>query len=758
VDQRLTTSAVRVCLATAALVLAACARGDGPLAPEEPPTLTNVSPAAVSLAIETGQTIAFQVAAATASGHAATVEFRVDGAAVAQGERFSFAPPAPGTYVVEAIASSGAGRTSHTWTVTVTPANLAPTADLDVTPRTGSAPLGVHVTLTGADPDGAPAHYRLVVTGPAPLDLDRSAPIDTVLTLTEGSWTVRGSVQDDAGASSGEISVPVTVAAHVNLPPVPALSVEPTQGAAPLDVLIRAAGSDPDGSVVRYELDMDGDGSFELDATVPLVQGARYLAPGSRWIRMRLTDDAGVGVRDSVLVTVTPGTPPPPAPPPGGNSPPEVSLSATPTSGVAPLSVTASAAGHDADGQVVSLSLDFDADGVPEAAAADSVLQASHVYAQPGTYTLRASGTDDLGAVGTRTMQISVADPNQPPTGTISATATRGDAPLGVQLSFDGQDPDGRIVRWEVDDDRGGGFQEVTPGTVVSTSYDFRDTAYAPRLRVTDDDGAVATVQGPAIRVSRPIDPAFSGGSAQGNPHFDPLATAPAIWADGQDVMRFSVIVRDHAGDPLADVPVRVRSLRPELVAPDGAQLGGTTTIALDGTRSDASGRVTGGLTTHTSTRVERVPSTGQFAPFDLMVEADAGHGEWRRLPDIRGLNAETIVDGTAQVGRFYVTPQGRTCVGQPIDIHVKAVRRSDAPGAGGPAGGEYTEVRLTTPDAPVIGTPLPGYGAWRTDGAGEIVFHYVPQQEDHRALRAWVDGQPLSITAALAVFPAPCP
>jgi len=340
---------------------------------------------------------------------------------------------------------------------------------------------------------------------------------------------------------------------------------------------------------------------------------------------------------------------------------------------------------------------------------------------------------------------------NVAPTGALTADGTTGDAPLAVTLDAAGSDSDGSIVKWEVDADDGEGFVEIAASGSRSVSYPFRASVYRPRLRLTDDLGATTTVDGPAIEVFRPVSASRSTGSATGNPHFNGLSIAPAIWADGVDRMRFTIVVRDGDGNPMAGVPLRVTSLRPDLIV-QGTNLGGTVTISLDGTVSDASGRLTGELTTRTSGRAYKVPQLGMFQSFALMVEADVGHGVWRRLADIGGLNAETVVNGNEQVGEFNIQPSGLTCVGQRVEIHARGVRRSDAPGGGGAADGLVAEIRYSASGDPLPGLrPAPGYENWRTDATGRIVFLFTPTQPDFRTIRGWIDGQPLNITVGVA-------
>ena len=534
--------------------LGSCSVGGGPTEPSGPPRFLSVSPSTSSISTRVGREVVFEVEAVSANGDPVPVEYRIDGTKRAEGERFVYAPEAPGERVVEAVAFDGDRRALHSWRIEVAePANRAPTADLRVTPSSGEAPLDIVATLEG----------------------------------------------------------------------------------------------------------------------------------------------------------------------------------------------------DDGDGTVVRASIDFDGDGTPDAEADLGALEAEHVYESAGTYTVEATVEDDEGATATASVTVDVAEPNTPPRGSLRVDRTEGDAPLSVSFSASGSDADGSIVGWELDAGLGDGFVAFDPVDPPVVAYPFRETPYVPRLRLTDDDGAETVAEGPEIVVYRPIDPTRSSGTASGNPHFDEYAIAPAIWADGVDALRFTVTVRDPGGEPLGGVPVRVSSLRPDLVAPDGTNLGDNVAIALDGSRTDGQGRLTGSLTTTVSSRAYGVPESGSFARFRLRVEADAGHGEWRRLPDIDDLVAETIASGDEGDGKFFIVPGDLTCVGEPLEIHVQAVRRNDAPLPGAPAGDRHTEIRY------LDGEPLraqPRAEDWRTDEQGWIVFDFVPREPDVRALDGWVDGQLLRENPSLKV------
>ncbi|MGE5110412.1 MAG: PKD domain-containing protein [Acidobacteriaceae bacterium] len=100
------------------------------------------------------------------------------------------------------------------------------------------------------------------------------------------------------------------------------------------------------------------------------------------------------------------------------DQPPVASLSVTPTSGTLPLQVTADASGSsDPDGTIASYSINF-GDGT-----ATSGPLASHTYYSAGTFTVKATVTDNLGATSSATKTVVVSVPPCTP-GTVNRTVT----------------------------------------------------------------------------------------------------------------------------------------------------------------------------------------------------------------------------------------------------------------------------------------------------------------------------------------------
>jgi glucose/arabinose dehydrogenase/PKD repeat protein len=92
-----------------------------------------------------------------------------------------------------------------------------------------------------------------------------------------------------------------------NNPPVAALQATPTSGAAPLAVQFNASGSsDPDGDVLNFSWDLDGDGNFG-DSTAPNPTFT-YSTAGSYPVQVRVTDSKGAS--STAGVTIVAGTRP----------------------------------------------------------------------------------------------------------------------------------------------------------------------------------------------------------------------------------------------------------------------------------------------------------------------------------------------------------------------------------------------------------------------------------------------------------------
>ncbi|GGC16506.1 PKD domain-containing protein [Cellulomonas carbonis] len=151
------------------------------------------------------------------------------------------------------------------------------------------------------------------------------------------------------------------------------------------------------------------------------------------------------------------------------------------TATTADLTVTVDgSASSDPDGTVVAHAWDF-GDGATASGAT-----AEHAYDAAGTYDVTLTVTDDDGATGSTTQQVTVtAPPNQLPVAAFTAAVE------GLELTADGttsSDPDGTVAAYAWDFGDG----ETATGATAGHVYAAAGT-YDVTLTVTDDDGATAS-------------------------------------------------------------------------------------------------------------------------------------------------------------------------------------------------------------------------------------------------------------------------
>jgi len=178
---------------------------------------------------------------------------------------------------------------------------------------------------------------------------------------------------------------------------------------------------------------------------------------------------------------------------------PAVMLAVTPTSGIAPVTVTASTAGSTCSGgTIASTQIDF-GDGTVVAAAS-----ASHAYNSAGMYTVTAIATGSNGLTGTAQQTVTVAA-NKPPVVALSVSLPSGTAPLSMTASTAGSTaPNGSIASTSIDFGDGTVVSAASATHVYSTAGNF-----TVKATVTDNVGAKGTAQTSVnITASAPPPPA----------------------------------------------------------------------------------------------------------------------------------------------------------------------------------------------------------------------------------------------------------
>ncbi len=114
---------------------------------------------------------------------------------------------------------------------------------------------------------------------------------------------------------SGSVSAPETIALNLadpmivkgtpNVPPVATFTLAPADPRVNEPVAFDASGSsDPDGRVVSYDWDFDGDGLFDLSTDEPRATYT-YTTSGMKSVTLRATDDEGASSRQTATVEVS---------------------------------------------------------------------------------------------------------------------------------------------------------------------------------------------------------------------------------------------------------------------------------------------------------------------------------------------------------------------------------------------------------------------------------------------------------------------
>ena len=283
-------------------------------------------------------------------------------------------------------------------------------------------------------------------------------------------------------------------------------SADPLAGDNPLAVHFVGTGSDSNGSIVLYEWDFDGDGSFDWSSDESGESFFTYEDVGTYQAVLRVTDNDGYTATDQITISA--------------GICPEARPYAYPLTGQAPLTVNFTSNGYDEDGTIVRFEWDLNGDGEVESLGdlngdgwPDNPSQIStafpYTYNQPGTYNAKLTVTDNDGLKHSAILQIVVQIP-QGPLAMVEAEPEYGDPPLEVTFRGYGTDRDGTISQYEWDFGDG----TTASGQLVNHTYD-QPGVYKAVLTVTDSDGSTGSAS-VYVRVKEEGDPTAIAGADPG--------------------------------------------------------------------------------------------------------------------------------------------------------------------------------------------------------------------------------------------------
>jgi len=226
--------------------------------------------------------------------------------------------------------------------------------------------------------------------------------------------------------------------------------------------------SDSDGSISKYEWDVDGDGTYEKTGETVTHS---YGSLGMQEVTLRVTDDSDKSSSETITVSVEDTT----APTASTGSDRAVDEG---------QSVNFDASGSTDNDAVASYAWDFDGDGTTDATGVNP----THSFANPGTYDVTLTVTDGAGNTDDATVTVTVRDVTAP---TADAGSDR-TVSLSSTPSFDasGSTDNDAVASYAWDFDGDG----TTDATGATPSHSFSSTgSYDVTLTVTDDAGNTGT-------------------------------------------------------------------------------------------------------------------------------------------------------------------------------------------------------------------------------------------------------------------------
>jgi PKD repeat protein len=348
-------------------------------------------------------------------------------------------------------------------------------AECTVEPRT-VAP-GEAVTLSAAGSQNAD-RYQFAPSRAAAYGGLTSQTTTTVTYGEPGTYTPRVRAWIQVEERSDEIECPEVTVRSENEPPEAVAGLSPPGPTVGSTVTLDGSrSSDPDGRVVEYRWDTDGDGTAEITTTRPTAR-TTFSTPGNVRVTLTVVDDDNATDTTTAGVDVVPGT---------------ETDDPTTTCRVDPGQITpGEAVVVDASGSEAVSSVEFDTDGDGEDEVTDETdYRETVVYDEIGEYAVRVRvyrdgrepTTADCGTVVVR-------GENSPPRADVDHVPLS--AAPGGQITFDASnswDADGRIVEYRWDFGADGNVETTTNGPTVTSTYRSAGN-YTVRIIVVDDDNA----------------------------------------------------------------------------------------------------------------------------------------------------------------------------------------------------------------------------------------------------------------------------
>jgi PKD repeat protein len=177
--------------------------------------------------------------------------------------------------------------------------------------------------------------------------------------------------------------------------PVASFTATPNPPRAGQSVTLNASGSHyADGSIVKYEWDLNGDGTYETNTGSSPTTTTSFANPGTYTVGLRVTDSDGATGTTTKQISV-------------GNLPPVANVTVSPNPALTGQKVTLNASGSTDQGTITDYKWDLDDSG-NFATDTHSTPEVSTSFQTPGMHTIGVKLTDNEGLTTTTTVAVKV--------------------------------------------------------------------------------------------------------------------------------------------------------------------------------------------------------------------------------------------------------------------------------------------------------------------------------------------------------------
>ncbi|MBC7486993.1 MAG: T9SS type A sorting domain-containing protein [Cytophagaceae bacterium] len=389
-----------------------------------------------------------------------------------------------GTYTIMAKAYDNLNATANTSvSITVKAPNQLPKIVITSPVNNASfiSPAAVSIITNATDTDGSISKVEFY-NGTTLLGTVTSAPYNyTWSNVAAGSYNVTAKVYDNLNATATAV---ISVNVNANQSPVVAIT-SPSNNATftgPAVVSIIATASDADGAISKVEF-YNGATLLSTSNSAPYSYNWTNVANGNYTIIAKAYDNVGATSSASVAMVIK-------AP----NQAPVISITspANNASFTSPALISVTTSVSDADGSISKVEFYNGSTLLNTVTSSPYAYNWSNVSA--GAYTIVVKAYDNLNAVTSASITVTVVNPNKNPSVIITAPVNNAafNAPAAITISANASDQDGTISKVE--------FYNGTTllGTVTTSPYNFfwNNVGAAPytiTVKSFDDLNATAT-------------------------------------------------------------------------------------------------------------------------------------------------------------------------------------------------------------------------------------------------------------------------